>query len=332
MAHIDAKHAGNGSQLADESNARMQQAGYLAEQVRANPNAIAKDASKDTINVIIDHAAKEQLDITKQYTTPALPSDNSITANIMSTRTQEQADALSRIEARKNMTPIQKVTDFIEGNITYPGGHRPSRNDRDALTLANTDSEALRQLSQGILKKIALQKVIVGAAVTGALYSYEDKDNSLSENEKLANIFANTAGTAKLEAEHPELKSAYERYHQAISEADARHPPNNSAYDRANGIQNDTESSASGEIYRARKQITESIIQNGTAVKSELPPTQQTEKHSSLQDADLTTAQKRNLLQHMAAINPDAALAYAQYLNNDLAQQAIQAEAPVAQV
>jgi hypothetical protein len=60
--------------------------------------------------------------------------------------------------------------------------------------------------------------------------------------------------------------------------------------------------------------------------------TQQTEKHSSLQDADLTTAQKRNLLQHMAAINPDAALAYAQYLNNDQAQQAIQAEAPGAQV
>jgi hypothetical protein len=333
MDFIDAKHAGKGSQLADESNARMHQAGYLAEQLRANPNAIATDASKDTINGIIDHATLQQLNFTKQYATPVLPSDNSVTANITSTLTQERADALSRIAARENMSPSEKAIDWIKGKVTYPGGHRPSRDDRDALALADTDSETLSQLGQGVLKKIALQKVIVGAAVTGALYSYEDKDNSLSGNEKLANIFANTAGTAKLEAEHPELKSAYETYHQAVSAAHTRHPPNNnSAYDRANGTQNNADSLAVNEIYRARKLITEGIIQNGTAIKSDLPLTQQPEKHSSLQGDKLTPADLSIVLQQMASRNPDAALAYAQYLNNDQAQQTMQVKAPEAQV
>lgn len=95
--------------------------------------------------------------------------------------------------------------------------------------------------------------VAAGAVVHHMNAEKEEKMALLSANERLAHTFESTAGNAKLEKEHPELKDAYAEYHKQVDDALKRHP----------GSDGRTSNEASSEIFRARQGIAEDLKNHG---------------------------------------------------------------------
>lgn len=95
--------------------------------------------------------------------------------------------------------------------------------------------------------------IAAGAVVHHMNAEKEEKLAQLPANERLAQTFEATAGNAKLEKEHPELKAAYAEYHQQVDAALKRHPSNEGR----------TSNEASSEIFRARQEIIRDLKNHG---------------------------------------------------------------------
>lgn len=123
--------------------------------------------------------------------------------------------------------------------------------------------------------------IAAGAVVHHMNAEKEEKLAQLPANERLAHTFESTAGNAKLEKEHPELKDAYAEYHRQVDAALKRHP----------SVEGRTSNEASSEMYRARQEIFNDLKKHGL------------EKH------DLDKPEQRSSLDHLSPEQKVAAAA-----------------------
>lgn len=178
-----------------------------------------------------------------------------------------------------------------------------------------------------------------GASAMAAGYVLHNRDQEHAD--KLAKLPINEQKAAAFEEGHvnqkkkeealtkfPDLKEAFEAYDQARAKAEKLYPePSNHGHSFEG--QYGGQSEASGKRASYSFQASQAIYD---ALKKGDPIPHQQDQHSSLQGEKLTPTDLSIVLQQMASRNPDAALAYAQYLSNNQAQKTMQAAAPEAQV
>lgn len=268
LDRMDARHhsaAGAEEHLLDEQDRRMARAKAMGEALKHHPEmeALVKGMDTKAIRALInDDQFDERLGLGPMQRRLPQPENAELREAINNLHTskshaEDRARAQERLEARQNMGQVEKVLDFLKANITSPGGAKGSQYDVDRLAMAEKDSDVIKTIARGIGEKYVVGKAIVGAAMAGALYEAASDDEKaaakLTPEQRLAEVFEKTAGSAKAEKEtlktHPELKPVYDRYHQAVEAATRSHPH----------VGGQVSSEASGEIYRAKKELMNEI-------------------------------------------------------------------------
>lgn len=220
----------------------------------------------------------------------------------------------------------------------------------DALERVDARIVGTAAANKAAVDGVKLQMSTVGMSISGILtgavgttvyvLNKDDADKAavnaklpLNEQKALAYEVGHNNQEKRKESleKYPDLKEAFAAYDAANAEAIQRFPESkaahNASFEGQYGGQSEASSKQSSYTYQASQAIY-NAIKNGEPIPHEPQP----EKHSSLQGEKLTPADLSTVLQQMASRNPDAALAYAQYLNNDQAQQTMQVKAPEAQV
>jgi hypothetical protein len=205
-----------------------------------------------------------------------------------------------------------------------------------AANKAAVDGVKLQMSTVGM----SISGILTGAVGTTVYVLNKDEAEKAAANAKLPlndqKALAYEAGHINQEKrkesleKYPDLKEAFAAYDAANAEAQKRFPESelhNSSFEGQYGGQSEASSKQTSYTYQASQ-----AIYNAIKKGEPIPHESQLEKHSSLQGEKLTPADLSTVLQQMASCNPDAALAYAQYLNNDQAQQTMQVKAPEAQV
>ena len=292
MDHIDVRHHGVPGEeldLIDEHNRMLARARVMGKALDGNPEmqAFVKGMNDEALGKLLK---SNQFDEALIRTLTSDQSDEALALAPMARRLPPQSDveltdtinqmhssqssamererALGRQEARADMSPFERVVDFLKMHATYPGGAIPSRHDADRLARAEKDSDVIKTLAKGVGEKYIVGKTIVAGAIVAAGYEMakdeETRSEKLTPNERIAELFSRTAGNVEMEKEaskpHPELKPVYDRYHQAREEALKRHPPVGGRSDEA-----------SADIYRSRQQLTDFIRQGGLEKQAPLP-------------------------------------------------------------
>lgn len=266
---MDEKHkvGGDVDYLLAAQEQRYARAEAMSERLKMHPDAkdakITPEMAKAMIN---DPRYDDSLGV-KPLPEKALPKPEVL--GQMEAEQKRLAEAKAALQAEMDLRAEMPAWQRIPRAIWMDSVHGPgvftrygeTEWTRMQMAAAETESERLKIMAMDQAKRaatFATTATLVGGgsylyATSGNDKAEMNRQSSLTQNERLADTFGSSAGTAKKEEEalkvHPELKPMYDAYHQAVDAAQKSHP----------GTGGQTSSEASSEIFRTKQNLIESI-------------------------------------------------------------------------